>query len=212
MHSGTSDIPTLPGNATWMHNREQEPPAAEDLDPDASRWRHTPIVGQRTELARYTVAEGERILYGQRIDGIVRFLPDQRVVLESPSANDEDGRCCPRETLEYEGRPDAARQKRRNDADEEEAPNEHRPRRCGLTGDRVELARYVITAGERMVCGQRIFGVVRVVDLPVAGGGRSYLVERELEQDGYGALEALVADYLDVAQRLDTVPMSTSIL
>jgi hypothetical protein len=29
-------------------------------------------VGRRTELARYTVPAGPRILYGQRIDGIVR--------------------------------------------------------------------------------------------------------------------------------------------
>ncbi len=28
--------------------------------------------GARTELARYTVSEGERILYGQRVDGVVR--------------------------------------------------------------------------------------------------------------------------------------------
>jgi hypothetical protein len=59
-------------SATWMHNREQEPPPVEDPGPAASRRRRTPVVGKRTELARYTVAEGERILYGQRIDGIVR--------------------------------------------------------------------------------------------------------------------------------------------
>jgi hypothetical protein len=28
--------------------------------------------GARTELARYTVPEGERVLYGQRVDGVVR--------------------------------------------------------------------------------------------------------------------------------------------
>ena len=59
-------------SATWMHNREQEPPPVEDPGPAASRRRRAPVVGKRTELARYTVAEGERILYGQRIDGIVR--------------------------------------------------------------------------------------------------------------------------------------------
>jgi hypothetical protein len=59
-------------SATWMHNREQEPPPVEDPGPAASRRRRMPIVGKRTELARYTVAEGERILYGQRIDAIVR--------------------------------------------------------------------------------------------------------------------------------------------
>jgi hypothetical protein len=59
-------------SATWIHNREQEPPPAEDPGPAASRRRRAPVVGKRTELARYTVTEGERILYGQRIDGIVR--------------------------------------------------------------------------------------------------------------------------------------------
>jgi hypothetical protein len=58
-------------SATWVQNREQEPPPVEDPGPDASR-RRAPVVGKRTELARYTVTEGERILYGQRIDGIVR--------------------------------------------------------------------------------------------------------------------------------------------
>ena len=28
--------------------------------------------GERTELARYTVQTGERILYGQRVNGVVR--------------------------------------------------------------------------------------------------------------------------------------------
>jgi hypothetical protein len=59
-------------SATWVQNREQEPPPLEDPGPDASRQRRPPVVGKRTELARYTVAEGERILYGQRIAGIVR--------------------------------------------------------------------------------------------------------------------------------------------
>ena len=53
-----------------MQNREQDPPPVPDPGPSAAQ--PTPIVGQRTELARYTVTEGERILYGQRIDGIVR--------------------------------------------------------------------------------------------------------------------------------------------
>ena len=59
-------------SATWMHNREQEPPPVEDPGPAISRRRRASVVGKRTELARYTVTEGERILYGQRIDGIVR--------------------------------------------------------------------------------------------------------------------------------------------
>jgi hypothetical protein len=36
----------------------------------------------------------------------------------------------------------------------------------------------------------------RVTDVPAHGRGRAYLVERELELDGYSALKALVSDYL----------------
>jgi len=63
-------------------------------------------------------------------------------------------------------------------------------------GERVELARYQTSSGERILYGQRIDGVVRVTDVPASGHGRAYLVERELEQDGNAALNALVADYV----------------
>jgi hypothetical protein len=63
-------------------------------------------------------------------------------------------------------------------------------------GERMELARYTVPLGERVLYGQRVNGVVRVTDVPAGGRGRAYLIERELEQDGYGALNALVADYL----------------
>ena len=74
-------------------------------------------------------------------------------------------------------------------------------------GERVELACYRISAGERVLYGQRIDGVVRVTDRPANGPGGSYLVERELEQDGNSALKALVADYLAQASAHDEVPM-----
>jgi hypothetical protein len=77
-------------------------------------------------------------------------------------------------------------------------------------GERVELARYTISAGERVIYGQRIDGVVRVTDRPASGPGRSYLVERELEQDGNSALKALVQDYLAQASAHDEVPMLRS--
>ncbi len=64
-------------SASWMPNREQEPPPMQDPGPASPRRHRAPVVRQRTELARYTVSEGERILYGQRIDGIVRFLPGE---------------------------------------------------------------------------------------------------------------------------------------
>jgi hypothetical protein len=77
-------------------------------------------------------------------------------------------------------------------------------------GERTELARYRAGGNERVIYGQRVDGVVRVTDRPASEGGRSYLVERALEQDGYAALQALVADYTAQARRLGAVPMSTS--
>ena len=53
--------------------------------------------------------------------------------------------------------------------------------------------------------------MVRVTDVPVDQPGRAYLVERGLEEDGYAALLALVADYLETANRLGVPPMSTTI-
>ena len=56
---------------------------------------------------------------------------------------------------------------------------------------------------------------VRVTDRPAIEGGRCYLVERELEQEGpsaYAALQALVADYLDQARLLDAIPMAASVV
>ena len=76
-------------------------------------------------------------------------------------------------------------------------------------GERIELARYTVPVGERVLYGQRVNGV-RVTDVPAGGRGRAYLVERELEQDGYDALKALVADYVDQAGLLEDVPMAVS--
>ena|SRR5271165_284989 len=81
-----------------------------------------------------------------------------------------------------------------------------------ILGERVELAHYTVAGGERILYGQRINGVVRVTDRPENGPGRSYLVERGIEQDGYRALKALVADYTAQAKRLDEVPMAMSLV
>ena len=62
------------------------------------------------------------------------------------------------------------------------------------TNERVELGRYTIAAGERVICGQRVLGVVRLVDLPADGHGRRYIIERELTV--MAELEAIVEDYL----------------
>ena len=56
-------------SATWAHNRHRD---AEPTSDRPAPKLTAPVVGKRTELARYTVAEGERVLYGQRVDGVVR--------------------------------------------------------------------------------------------------------------------------------------------
>jgi len=87
----------------------------------------------------------------------------------------------------------------------------HVEHRCGRTGHRIELARYTVDGGEeRIVFGQRVDGVVRITDVPAHGHGRAYLVERGLEHDGYGALKALVADYVAQGELLAAVPMTVS--
>ena len=73
------------------------------------------------------------------------------------------------------------------------------------TNPAVELGRYRAAGDERVVRGQRVDGVVRVTDIPAAGHGRRYLVERDLTTNA--ELEALVADYLDQAARWDAIPV-----
>jgi hypothetical protein len=56
---------------------------------------------------------------------------------------------------------------------------------------------------------------VRVNDVPLAPGGRAYLVERGLEKEGanaHAALQALIADYVRQASVLDRVPMAAMLL
>jgi hypothetical protein len=50
--------------------------------------------------------------------------------------------------------------------------------------ERVELGRYTMRAGERVIYGQRVLGVVRVVDVPAVGRGRRYVIERGLTSMG----------------------------
>jgi hypothetical protein len=83
-----------------------------------------------------------------------------------------------------------------------------RPKNCPTVGERRELGRYTTSDGERRrLVGQRVDGVVRVSDVPVGAGGRAYLIERELEQDGNDALKALVSQYLKDANRHGRTPM-----
>ena len=74
----------------------------------------------------------------------------------------------------------------------------------GVTNEPVELARYAISAGERVIRGQRVMGVVRLTDVPANGHGRHYVIERELTS--MAELRAIVDDYLFQAARWDAVP------
>jgi hypothetical protein len=56
-------------SATWIQNRVQE---ATVFEPAPAPRRTPPNVGARAELGLYRTAGGERIVYGQRIDGVVR--------------------------------------------------------------------------------------------------------------------------------------------
>jgi hypothetical protein len=84
-----------------------------------------------------------------------------------------------------------------------------RPPRAPVIGARTELARYRVAEGERVICGQRVAGIVRVTDRPVVQGGRAYLIERGLESKT--ELDALVADYLAQAERLDMPPLAARV-
>jgi hypothetical protein len=77
-------------------------------------------------------------------------------------------------------------------------------RRAGQINERVELARYIISAGEHVIYVQRVLGVIRLVDEPALGDGRRYIIERELTV--MAELEAIVADYLQQAATWDVIP------
>jgi hypothetical protein len=74
----------------------------------------------------------------------------------------------------------------------------------GQTNARVELARYSLSVGERVIYGQRVLGVVRLVDVPADGNGRRFIIERELTV--MAELQAIVADYLEQAAAWDVIP------
>lgn len=87
--------------------------------------------------------------------------------------------------------------------------NTDRPATPAPTGERrtnppVEIARYKLATGERVIQGQRILGVVRLIDVPAIGTGRRYLIERELSCRAEVA--AVVSDYLQQAHELQAIP------
>jgi hypothetical protein len=71
-----------------------------------------------------------------------------------------------------------------------------------------ELGRYSLPDGERILYGTRANRAAIVIDAPAGDDGRIYLVERDVEQDGYGALKSLIADYISVATAIRRIPMA----
>ena len=158
-----------------------------------------PMVAEKIELARYTLNGTERILYGKVIDGLVRVTdhPEDgngRSYLVEPGLKC-DGHLALKALLA-----DYTRTAQR--------ANEI-PMRAALSVriEQIELARYRLTHGERVLYGERVDGVVRVTDRPARGPGRSYLVDCGLERDGYAALKALIDDYKRQAVKHDEIPM-----
>ena len=68
-----------------------------------------------------------------------------------------------------------------------------------VAGERVELARYQLDCGERILVGQRVDGAVAVTDVPAGVTGRVYLVERRVESKA--DLDGLIAAYVADSQR-----------
>jgi hypothetical protein len=76
------------------------------------------------------------------------------------------------------------------------------------SGRQVELGRYEVPQGTRVLTGRRIDGVVHVYDFPVDHPGRGYFVEKDFESRAELAL--LIADYRRQAERIGACPMASS--
>lgn len=70
------------------------------------------------------------------------------------------------------------------------------------------LARYALSSGERVILGARGADGLTVSDVPAAGTGAAYTVERLGSSEAERELRPLLADYLRRAGELDAVPMS----
>jgi hypothetical protein len=75
-----------------------------------------------------------------------------------------------------------------------------------ITPEGTELARYRISAGERVLMGWRRGGGVEVTDRPTHGRARAYVVDRGFRC--FEQLAAFVGDYVRQAERFDACPMS----
>ena len=161
--------------------------------------------GERVELARYVVGGVERVLCGEWVDDVVRLtdhpLDGVGEIYEVDSCLQRDGQPSVRALVaDYIGQAERLK----------EIPMLAPVIR---TIEQVRLASYQFTGGRRILCGQRINGVVRVTDRPAEGSGRCYLVRHvdEGEGDAFTALRALVSEYTREAGALDGIPVAAAL-
>jgi hypothetical protein len=84
-------------------------------------------------------------------------------------------------------------------------PDHHPAPPQAPVGALVELSRYHVTSGERIVLGQRIDGVVCITDAPAHDDGSTYVVERGLTS--HDELLGLVTHYVEHAKKCGGIPL-----
>jgi hypothetical protein len=86
-------------------------------------------------------------------------------------------------------------------------------RRTGPTNERVELGRYTISAGERILYRQRVLGVVWLTDVPAHGHGRRYIMDRGLDDRtrAKASIDTLHARNAPPAQACSSSPCGPSV-
>jgi hypothetical protein len=179
--------------------------ASIEARPTPSQLRYLKLLAQRTETTFVyptSRAQASREIERLRcLPAALRVPPTERESGEEPESYatavcDEEvrGRGC---TASW-------RHKRERNQDAPECKT--------MLSEKVELARYHLRSGERVLCAERIQGKMCVVDMPAQPGGRRYVVERNVHPDGNAGLKALLADYVAQARDCGRVPMATSAL
>ena len=83
-----------------------------------------------------------------------------------------------------------------------------RPARSPGRAGPLELARYTVAGEERVLALEQSRGTAAIEDRPAAGGGRVYVVERDVQGEPRSSLQALLVEYVSQARRLEEVPMA----
>jgi hypothetical protein len=136
---------------------------------------------------------------------------------EPPIANDPAVYATAADPSEITGFGSSARWRTSPQREPESIPNEKPVRPLPAiahdavaSGEPMELGRYETRAGEkRALYGIRVDGKPRIIDAAAEGIGRIYTVQRDLDsQDGYSAINGIVAAYVAHAEQLGRPPMA----